>query len=250
MSNYFFVIGIGLALLVNVSCGDGNNAGTGRSAGTSIVERNTTESNIPAPEVDNNVKDSLPAGFILFEEKQGDLNKDGVSDRVMIIKGTDKSNIVKGDAGEDLDRNRRGIIVQLNKNGRYEEAVRNYTCFSSENEDGGVYYAPELDVSINNNNLYVAYDHGRYGFWTYTFRYKNSDFELIGYDQSENRGPVINVVTSINFLSRKKIVKRNTNEDAEGGDEVFEKTETGIKAGKLIKLSEIEDFDELLIPRE
>nr|WP_294926109.1 hypothetical protein [uncultured Flavobacterium sp.] len=82
---------------------------------------------------------------------------------------------------------------------------------------------------------------------TYTFRAKNNDFELIGYDSSDNYGPVVNSEISINFLTKKKVTKTNTNENEESGDEVFEEKTEKIKVDKLIQLSEIKDFDELEI---
>jgi hypothetical protein len=53
--------------------------------------------------------------------------------------------------------------------------------------------------------------------------------------------------TSINFLTKKKLKKENTNEDFEQreGEEVFKDTWSTIRIDKLIKLSAIEDFDEL-----
>lgn len=192
-----------------------------------------------------NPTDFLPKGFVIFEIINGDLNKDSIEDCVLVIKGTDKNNIVTDEYRGQQDRNRRGIIVLFNRNGHYELVAKNYDCFSSENEDGGGYFAPELSIDINKGNLYALYQHGRYGYWKYTFRYNNSDFELIGYDQSDNRGPVIESETSINFLSKKIQKKVNTNENAEGGDEVFKETWTNIIVDKLIKLSEIKDFDEL-----
>lgn len=192
-----------------------------------------------------NPSDFLPKGYVIFEKINGDLNKDGVEDCVLIIKGTDTSKIITDEYRGKLDRNRRGIIVLFDKNDHYELAVKNYNCFSSENEDGGVYFPPELSIEIKKGNLLVHYGHGRYGYWQYTFRYQNSNFKLIGYDESSDRGPVIESMTSINFLSQKKQEKVNTNENAEGGDEVFKTTWKNIKASNLIKLSEIKDFDEL-----
>ena len=192
-----------------------------------------------------NPSDFLPNGYVVFEKVNGDLNKDGIDDCVLLIKGTDKSKIVTDDYRGKLDRNRRGIIILFNKNDHYELVVKNYNCFSSENEDGGVYFAPELSIEINKGNLYAHYGHGRYGYWKYTFRFQNSDFELIGYDQSDNHGPIVNSETSINFLSKKKQERLNTNENAEGGDEVFKETWKKINVFNLIKLSEIKDFDEL-----
>ncbi len=133
----------------------------------------------------------------------------------------------------------------FNKNDKYELAKKKLDCFSSENEDGGVYYAPELSIEIKKSNLYISYSHGRYGYWGYTFRFQNSDFELIGYDDSDNHGPVVNSGTSINFSTKKKIVKVNTNENADSGEELFKTTTKRIKIYRLIKFSEIKDFDEL-----
>jgi hypothetical protein len=191
-----------------------------------------------------NPTDFLPKGFVLSEKISGDLNRDGLEDCVLIIKGTNKSKIVADENRGKLDRNRRGIIILFNKRDNFELAVKNYDCFSSENEDGGVYFPPELSIEIRKGNLYAHYGHGRYGYWQYTFRYQNSDFELIGYDAS-NGGVVIESETSINFLTRKKQLKVNTNENAQGGDEVFKETWKNIIVSRLVKLSEIKDFDEL-----
>ncbi len=196
-------------------------------------------------EQNKNPTDFLPKGYVVFEKINGDLNKDGMADCILIIKGTDKSKVVTDEYRGQLDRNRRGIIILLNRNDHYELAAKNYDCFSSENEDGGVYYPPELSIEIKKGNLYINYAHGRYGYWGYTFRLQNSDFELIGYDESDNHGPVINSVTSINFSTKKKLVKVNTNENADSGEEVFKTTTKKINIATLIKLSEIKDFDEL-----
>ena len=195
-------------------------------------------------ETKQNLSDFLPKGYVIFEKINGDLNKDGTEDLVIIVKGTNKENIVINQFDEKVDHNRRGIIVLFNKKDHYESVLKNYDCFSSENEDGGVYFPPELSIEIKNDNLYAHYAHGRYGYWRFTFRYQNSDFELIGYDES-NGGAVIESEKSINFLTKKKQVKVNTNENAEGGDEVFKETWGKIIVNRLIKLSEIKDFYEL-----
>lgn len=196
-----------------------------------------------------NLTDFVPKGYVVFEKVNGDLNKDGIEDCIIIIKGTDTNKIVNDEYRGKLDRNRRGIIVLFNKNGHFSLASKNYNCFSSENEDGGVYYAPELSIEIKKSNLYINYAHGRYGYWGYTFRFQNSDFELIGYDESDNSGPVVNSETSINFSTKNKIVKVNTSENAESEEVVFKTTARKIKIGRLIKLSEIKDFDELDLSR-
>ena len=189
----------------------------------------------------------LPAGYKIFETVNGDLNKDGLADCVLIIKGTDKANIIKDEYRGEADRNRRGIIVLFKRKHQYELALKNYNCFSSENEDGGVYFPPELSVTISKGNLYIQYSHGRYGYWNYTFRFRTSDFELIDYDESSNRGPIVESETSINFLTKKKRTKENSNQDPEqeSGEEIFKEVWTNIKIEKPIHLSMIKDFDEL-----
>jgi len=194
---------------------------------------------------DKEPSDFIPKGYTEFKKYSGDLNKDGLEDYVLIIKKTDSANVVMNRFDKKVDRNRRGIIVLFKNANGYELADKNLECFSSENEDGGVYFAPELWIEIKDNKLYIHYGHGRYGYWKYTFRFQKSNFELIGYDSSSNRGPVTNRETTINFLTKKKLTKENTNENAEGGDEVFKENWNDIEIDNLIKLSEIKDFDEL-----
>ncbi|SEQ83888.1 hypothetical protein [Epilithonimonas lactis] len=206
----------------------------------------------------NKPSDFIPKGYVIhkyeggisaseWDEIKGDLNKDGLEDVVLIIKGTDKSKIIQHESRGKLDRNRRGIIVLFNKGDHYDLAAKNYDCFSSENEDGGVYFAPELYLEIKNGNLYINYGHGRYGNWGYTFRAQNGDMEMIGYDAYSSRGPVPQFEVSINFLTKKKLTRDNLNKDDDGDDYVenYKDTWEKIKVEKLTKLSEIKDFDEL-----
>ena len=252
MNKYLFFTGIVLTLSGSFGCNDSktNKVSTNANETSSII-KNDTEKVITTSEIKrDSLTDFVPKGFVIFEKNYGDLNKDGLEDCILIIKGTDKRNLFKHEYRGELDRNRRGIIVLLKRNYGYEMAMKNLDCFSSENEDGGVYYAPELSVEVKKGNLYIQYSHGRYGYWSYTFRFQNSDFELIGYDASDNRGPVVNSEISVNYLTKKKIVKENTNENAESGEEVFEETVTKISKNKLTKLSEIKDFDELEVSED
>lgn len=246
MNKKYSLLVITAFLFLFQSCNDSNkNQTSAEKEQVSVNEQNPSETIAPKPQTGKPIADFIPAGYKIFQEIHGDLNKDGLEDCVVIIKGTKKENIITDEYRGKLDRNRRGIIVLFKGDSNYIQAVKNYDCFSSENEDGGVYFAPELDVSIEKRKLYVHYGHGRYGYWTYTFRFQNANLELIGYDSSDNYGPVVNSETSINFLTKKKVTKTNTNENAESGDEVFEETKENIKATRLIKLSEIKDFDEL-----
>ena len=187
----------------------------------------------------------LPKNYVLFEAIEGDLNKDGKQDLVLIVKGTDAKQWVEHEYQGKLDRNRRGILVLLNENGAYKKIVQNLSAFSSENEEGGVYFPPELSVEINKNKLFIHYGHGRYGWWGYSFRLENNDMRLIGYENSSNYGPYVSSETSINLLTRKKLYRKNMNEV---GDEDPRFKETWSKVNFApIYLSKIKDFDELMM---
>lgn len=194
---------------------------------------------------------TIPNGYVMFDKIQGDLNEDGLEDSIIIIKETKKEKIIQDENYGELDRNRRGILIYFTNADKIDLITSNLNCFSSENEDGGGYFPPELSVEIEKGKLFINYGHGRYGYWKYTFRFKNSDFELIGYDSSENYGPIVNRETSINFLTKRKLVRENVNQNTEdSGDEVFEETWEDLEVDKLIRLSEIKDFDilELKLP--
>lgn len=194
---------------------------------------------------EDSLSNFIPNGYKLYEKVLGDLNNDGLKDCVLIIKKSDSSKIVANRFEQKVDRNRRGVLVLLNIQGNYKLIVKNIECFSSENEDGGIYYAPELRSVIEKGDLILKYNHGRYGFWEYKFRLIDSHFNLIEYNSSSNFGPIINSETTINFLTKKKLIRKNINENDEGGDEVFEENWSDIKIKQLINLSEIKDFEEL-----
>ena len=202
---------------------------------------------IKSPEkISTNLNDFVASNYIINEKHYQDFNKDGRIDCVLLIKDTDPSKFVVNSYGKKVDRNRRGLILLLNTGDQHYKLIfKNERCFSSENEEGGIYFPPELSLSAMNGKLYIHYSHGRYGYWKYQFRFKNNDLELIGYDADYNRGPVLLKRTSINFLSKKKHIQKNTNEDDEGNDEILEDTWSSFQLDKRILLSEIEDFDDL-----
>lgn len=187
----------------------------------------------------------FPVNYNIVDTIIGDLNKDGIEDYVLVIKNTDKSAILNHAFKGTLDTNRRGIVVLFDKGTHYEIASSNYNCFSSDNESGDDYTPPDLVIEIKNNELYISYAYGKYGYWKYTFRYQNGDFELIGYDASYNLGAVVMREVSVNFSTKKKLIRVNSNESAEPGKEVFKDTWSKISNSKLLRLSKIDDFSKL-----
>ena len=210
-----------------------------------LVQNSVRLATAPKMELKTDPKAFVPKGYSLFQQYKGDLNKDGKPDVVLMIKGTEKSKWVDDECRGRLDRNRRGLIILFKRKNGYEQILRNDTCFSSENEDGGIYDAPELELYIIKNTLHIYFAHGRYGCWNYIFRYQNNDFELIGYNHNRRIRLVTYYNLDINFSTRTRVYEENLNADDDEKEERFKVTKSKIKRRKLIKLSEIADIDKL-----
>jgi len=211
---------------------------------TLIWAENKSPEEIRLKEDSSRYKSYIPRSYRLTEVITGDLNKNRKTDVVLIVKATDPAKWVNDEYQGKLDRNRRGIIVLVNENGQYKKIIQNLSCFSSEYEDGGVYYAPELLLSVEQGLLNVHYAHGRYGYWRYRFQLKEHDLQLVGYDNSDNFGPYINSQTSINYLTQRKLVRENINKNRD--DDIPKFKETWYKMNQApVYLSKIKDFDRL-----
>ena len=210
-----------------------------------LVQNSERLATAPKMELKKDPKEFVPKGYTLFQQYKGDLNKDGKPDVVLMIKGTEESKWVDDENRGRLDRNRRGLIILFKRKNGYEQILRNDTCFSSENEDGGIYDAPELELYIIKNTLHIYFAHGRYGCWNYIFRYQNNDFELIGYNHNHRIRLVTYYNLDINFSTRTRVYEENLNADDDEKEERFKVTKSKIRRKKLIKLSEIADIDKL-----
>ncbi|MDN3710403.1 hypothetical protein QW060_26655 [Myroides ceti] len=116
---------------------------------------------------------------MIFDKVYGDLNKDGRDDCVLIIKDTDKSKVVINSYNQLVDRNRRGIIVLFSDPKLLILLLLEIiSCFSSENEEGGVYFPPDMSVEIQKGNLYIHYGYGRYGYGGILSGFKNQILSL------------------------------------------------------------------------
>lgn len=176
------------------------------------------------------------------------MNKDGIVDYVFLVKGVDPAYVVHSDMMGMVDRNRRGIVILLSEGDDYQLTVQNIGCFSSGLEERGNYHQPVLDLIIQNGILKVHFAYGRYGYWRYLFRYQEEAFKLIGYFHSYG-GAIVEKEVSINFSTRKKKVKVNINENAQGGDEEYQVEWSRFELDALIRLSDIQDFDKLDLSR-
>jgi len=156
----------------------------------------------------------IPAGYDFFSEAQGDLNGDGADDYALIIVGTDKNKIVPVSEEEPdygtRDINEYGVMIFFSDGDDYQLAAENRQFLGfNEYDRWNCANGSSFSCSIKGGNLYIKYDHingcGPAREKTYTFRYRNSEFELIGYDQAE----IITTKeeTSINFPAKKQLNK-------------------------------------------
>jgi len=138
----------------------------------------------------------IPAGYKLTEKVSGDLNGDGADDYVLTIETTNGSDSA-------------GFMIFFKDGDGYKLVLENKRCFYTE------FSSPTL--SIKKGNLYFIEETSgtcNHYAYTHTFRYRNSEFELIGYDaleidcgdwdENHRRVGGSNSKTSINFLTKKK----------------------------------------------
>ncbi|GBU23370.1 hypothetical protein R80B4_03287 [Fibrobacteres bacterium R8-0-B4] len=145
----------------------------------------------------------IPAGYRIrsADDKnlifRGDLNGDGEEDCVLIIEQA------LAPVGENSGDEMRGIMIFFKEGGGYRLAMENRNGLGqNSSESCGACGYRELTFGIGKGNLYFYYYWGKHNNKeTFTFRYKNSEFELIGYDL-DNGGKR---AASVNFPAKKKV---------------------------------------------
>ena len=175
------------------------------------------------PEKAKNIDGFIPKGWKTVLSAKGDLNNDKLEDVAIIIEKTDKANIVKNEnlGSEYLNLNPRILLVLFKqKNGSYILAGKNDKDFiKSAGDKENPALMDTLDsISIKNNILKIKFNYFlSAGSWsvtqnTFTFRFQNKKFELIGFDNnSYMRNSGNQEEFSINFSTNK--VKITTGEN-------------------------------------
>ena len=175
------------------------------------------------PEKAKNIDGFIPKGWKTVLSAKGDLNNDKLEDVAIIIEKTDKENIVKNEnlGSEYLNLNPRILLVLFKqKNGSYILAGKNDKDFiKSAGDKENPALMDTLDsISIKNNILKIKFNYFlSAGSWsvtqnTFTFRFQNKKFELIGFDNnSYMRNSGNQEEFSINFSTNK--VKITTGEN-------------------------------------
>ena len=167
------------------------------------------------PEKAKNIDEFIPKGWKTILSAKGDLNNDKLEDVAIIIEKTDKANIVKNEnlGSEYLNLNPRILLVLFKqKNGSYILASKNDKGFikSAGDKENPALMDTLDNISIKNNILKIKFNYFlSAGSWsvtqnTYTFRFQNKKFELIGFDNnSYMRNSGNQEEFSINFSTNK-----------------------------------------------
>ena len=202
------------------------------------------------PEKAKNIDGFIPKGWKTVLSAKGDLNNDKLEDVAIIIEKTDKANIVKNEnlGSEYLNLNPRILLVLFKqKNGSYILAGKNDKGFiKSEGDKENPALMDTLDnISIKNNILKIKFNYFlSAGSWsvtqnTFTFRFQNKKFELIGFDNnSYMRNSGNQEEFSINFSTNKVKITTGENISDEKANKPKEEWKT-IKANKKYVLDEM-----------
>lgn len=175
------------------------------------------------PTLKTSYQSFVATNWKVLEKVQGDLNQDGQADIALIIEDTNPEHFVKNDRlGSDvLNINERKLLVLLKQTHGYQLAATNTTLPTEGDIESPCLADPLGETEALSIQKGVLKVHLHYwlscGSWyvtnhTYTFRYQDRTFKLIGYDVNDfHRASGDITARSINFMTGK--VKNTTGEN-------------------------------------
>lgn len=201
-----------------------------------------------------NFQSFVPAKWKILEKAQGDLNADGLSDLALIIENTDPDNIVSNEnlGSDKLNLNPRQLMVLFKTAKGYQLAARNSSLPSEGDADSPCLADPLGEgegLTIQKDLLKIGFHYWlSCGSWyvtntSYTFRYQNQKFRLIGFDSNDfHRASGDITERSINFITGRVKNTTGANEFAESN--VPEKVEWSTLKNKYSMNLEQVQFNE------
>ncbi|MFK7776356.1 MAG: hypothetical protein AB8F94_29810 [Saprospiraceae bacterium] len=138
---------------------------TGGEPVTTVPPTETTPKPIPPFEME------IPKGYTLLTETSGDLNEDGIDEKVVVL-----NNGIVSDFGEE-----RTIFIFKADNGAWKMWERATEAILP-SDNGGMMGDPFQSIKIENGALVINHFGGSRSKWEYThrFRFQNEQWELIG----------------------------------------------------------------------
>ena len=200
-------------------------------------------------QVPSTAKSLAPQGWDILMATTGDLNKDQMPDIAMIVEKQKVDVVTYDDDGKVVHNHPRQLIVFFKTAKGYQRIVENNSIPVAQQPNSCLLdpLAEAEDIQISKGNLLVHFSYFMAcGGWewprhSYTFRWQNQRFDLIGFDyNSFHRASGEETSKSYNFstLKRKEIVGGNMFEDV--------KTQTkwsSFKAPQQVTLKNI-NFDD------
>jgi hypothetical protein len=167
-----------------------------------------------------------PSSLDSFAEAYGDLNKDGIEEKVIVYNTKDTTD-------EGTVRELR-IFRKIKDKWQVWMKSRNAILKS---EEGGMMGDPFGVLKIKNGILNISFDGGSSWKWNYTdkYRYQNNTFQLIGY--TSYFGKICEYWEQFDYnLSTGKIIYEKEFENCDDGQKII-KTETETFINKPISIN-------------
>jgi len=135
---------------------------------------------LQVPVTGKTIIDFIPAGYDTLATANGDLNKDKLSDCVMVLKSKQEETFDPSINDSDSLPSRL-LIILLKSDKGYRLAGKTDKLIMC-NQCGGIFGDPFAGIEIVNGILTVNHYGGSAWRWSYThkFRYQQNDFYLIG----------------------------------------------------------------------
>ncbi len=203
------------------------------------------------------VEGFLPLEWRIESQKTGDLNGDGRDDVALVLRAMDDRNVIdtrKRGGPEQFDTNPRILMVGLaNAAGGYDLALENHTLIARTTEpsqqdplDPNGVQEGGIDIKKGTLQVTLGYFSGNMGHLTYTFRFEQKAFKLIGYDRVDvERFKGIMTQISINYVTRR--MKRSVGSISDDKDK---STWTTLPQKPLLTMQQVGDGTEFkAVPR-
>jgi len=135
-------------------------------------------------------QDIIPKQYQSIKEVYGDLDKDGIQEKVVVYNMSDKEDEING-----IDRE---VVIFKKDKGNWKIWERSTSAVGN-SQDGGMMGDPFEDIEIKNGILLISQSGGSSWKWGHTdkYRYQNNNFELIGY--TSNFGKLCEYWVSVDF---------------------------------------------------